>query len=82
MTTRQIWVAVVAALLLGVTVDLVLDASRPGLIAGIGFFGCVGMVLGTKWLGRTLLQRPDTYWAETDRPEARSETHLTETDDA
>jgi hypothetical protein len=61
------------AFVLSIGADLILGASRPGLIAGIGFFGCVGMVFGAKWLGKALLGRPESYWAETDQPEVHEE---------
>jgi hypothetical protein len=33
--------------------------SVPGYSAIIGLFGCIVVVLLSKWLGRTLLQRPE-----------------------
>ena len=71
--TRHVVALVVVAFVLGIGADLILGASRPGLVAGIGFFGCVGMVFGAKWLGKALLARPESYWAETDQPEVHEE---------
>jgi hypothetical protein len=70
---RLVGALVAVALALSVAIDVALGASRPGLIAAIGFFGCVGMILGAKWLGKALLARPESYWAETDQPEVRDD---------
>lgn len=75
MSHRATWVAVVVAFVVSIGTDLALGATRPGLIAGIGFFGCVGLILGSKWLGKTLLSRPDAYWAETDQPDEKPDDH-------
>ena len=71
--TRHVLVLVVVTFVLGIGADLALGASRPGLIAGIGFLGCVAMIYGAKWLGKALLSRPESYWAETDQPEVHDE---------
>lgn len=71
--TRHVLVLVVVAFVFGVGADLALGASRPGLIAGIGFLGCVAMIYGAKWLGKTLLSRPESYWADTGQPEVQEE---------
>lgn len=58
---------VVAALVVGVGADLAVGASMPGQTAATGFLGCGVIVLASKWLGRALLQRPETYYEHLDR---------------
>jgi hypothetical protein len=48
----------------GLAADLLLDRAYPGLTASLGFGGCLLIVLCSKWLGHSLLQRPDTYYAD------------------
>ena len=75
MSYRTTWMAVIVAFAVSLATDLALGASRPGLIASLGFFGCVGLILGSKWLGKALLSRPDAYWADTDQPDEKPDTH-------
>jgi hypothetical protein len=73
MTARTIWIVTGVLAAAGVLADLALDASRPGLAIAIGFGGCWLIVIGSKWLGFRLLQRPEAYYAATDHPEVRDD---------
>jgi uncharacterized membrane protein len=64
---RVVW-ALAGVLLLLVVLEAVLIPhtgpvfpwhSVPGYSAMIGLFGCIIVVLLSKWLGRTFLQRPE-----------------------
>jgi hypothetical protein len=66
---KRILLITAAAFAVGLTLDLVLDRAYPGLTAALGFGGCLAIVLGSKWLGHSLLQRPETYYTEPE-PEA------------
>jgi len=54
----------IAAFAVGLVADLVVGASVPGLTAVIGFGGCALIVLASKWLGKSLLQRPEAYYEQ------------------
>jgi hypothetical protein len=63
---RRVGLVTAAAFVVGLAADLVVGAAYPGLTAGIGFVGCVVLILASKWLGHAILQRPETYYAEPD----------------
>jgi hypothetical protein len=63
---RRVLLLSAAAFLVGLTADFVVGATYPGLTAAIGFLGCGVIVLGSKWLGHALLQRPESYYADPD----------------
>jgi hypothetical protein len=56
------WALIVVAAVVAVAVDLAVGASIPGLTATIGFAGCAVIILASKWLGRSLLQRPEVFY--------------------
>ncbi len=59
--------AVVTACLaaVAVLVDVLVDTSHvPGYSAAIGLFGCILIVLVSKWLGTVLIQRPEDHWPD------------------
>lgn len=67
----RIGVIVAVAAMVAVGLDLVFEASMPGVTAALGFVGGVVIILGSKWLGTQLLQQPEASGAETDHPEVR-----------
>jgi hypothetical protein len=71
MSSLRLWLITFVALAVAVATDLALGTSPPGWVAVLGFGGCWLIVVGSKWFGKRLLQRPEAYWAETDHPEVR-----------
>jgi hypothetical protein len=63
---KRILLLAAVAFAVGLAADLVVGATYPGLTAGLGFVGCGVIVLGSKWLGHSLLQRPEAYYADPD----------------
>lgn len=61
---RRIWVATAAVFAVAVVADLLLGARRPGLTAALGLFGCLAIILVSKWLGKVLLQREERYYGD------------------
>lgn len=56
---------IVALFALGTTVDVVVGFSPfPGYGAAIGLFGCIAIVVVSKWLGSALLERPEDYYPD------------------
>ena len=62
----MIKVALIISVVLGVIsilVDwLVMGRSIPGLDAALGFFGCIAIILISKWLGKKVIQRRADYY--------------------
>jgi hypothetical protein len=59
-----LWVLVAAALAAGVASDVVFGATTVGLTALTGLGGCVLLIVGSKALGKHLLQRPEDYYPQ------------------
>lgn len=50
---------------LGTIVDVFIGYSPfPGYGAAIGLFGCLAIVVVSKWLGAELLDRPEDYYPD------------------
>ena len=75
MSTKGLVVLGGVLLVVGVAVDVAVGSSPVGFSAGVGLFGSAGLILGSKWLGRVLLSRPEAYYPDTDEPEAKSGDH-------
>lgn len=55
---------------LGTAIDVALGASPfPGYGATIGLFGCIVIVVVSKWLGTVLLERPEDYYPQEAPPD-------------
>lgn len=68
------WGLAVAALALSVALDFVVpkEGGGPvwwhrGFFAWFGFAGCVLIIVGSKFLGKRWLDRPEDYWDREDR---------------
>lgn len=74
MTRRPALVITAVAFVAGVVVDVAIGATSPfpGYPAAIGLFGCIAIIIVSKWLGKLLLQRPEDYYPE-DAPADRQE---------
>ena len=70
MSTRTLVGGALVLLVLGALVDIALGSSPVGFSAAVGLFGSAALVVGSKWLGRHLLSRPEAYYAATDEPSA------------
>lgn len=64
-----VWIAAAVLLALSVAADFLVgkEAGGPwwahrGFFAWFGFVGCVVIVVGSKLLGRWLLERPEDYY--------------------
>jgi hypothetical protein len=56
---------IVVALVVGVPLDLWHGYSPfPGYGALLGIVGTTVLVFGSKWLGQTLIQRPEDYYPD------------------
>lgn len=63
MKRRAAWIVTASAFVGAIAVDRVVGTSHvPGYSAAIGFAGCVGIILVSKWLGKILIQRPEDYY--------------------
>jgi hypothetical protein len=83
--SRRNWLLFGAALALSLLAEFVLPITHEGedhwwyhvpfFWAIFGFAGCVIIVLGSKWLGQTFLDRPEGYYdeEELELPENRPE---------
>ncbi|GAB4243687.1 MAG: hypothetical protein Kow00129_03020 [Thermoleophilia bacterium] len=70
--SRRNWVLFILALAGAVLAEFVLPLEHHGkdyfwlhipvFWALFGFFGCVLIVVASKWLGRNLLDRPEEYY--------------------
>jgi hypothetical protein len=72
MSTRRLVALAAALLVIGVVIDVAVGSSPVGFSAGVGLFGSATLILGSKWLGRVLLSRPEAYYADTDEPESKA----------
>lgn len=54
------------ALAAAVAYDLTMGEVHyfPGYAASIGFFGCIAIIVVSKWLGHAFLQRPENYYPD------------------
>jgi peptidoglycan/LPS O-acetylase OafA/YrhL len=59
-------VVTAVAFVAGVGVDLLIGDVHyfPGYAATIGLVGCVVIVLASKWLGKALIQRPESHYPD------------------
>lgn len=62
--TTGLWVAVAVAAVAGITADVIIGTYTTGLMMGIGFLGCVALILGAKGLQRRVLKRPEDYYQQ------------------
>lgn len=63
MNRRLPLVATAVALVVGLLADLGTGYSAfPGYAAALGLGGCTVIIIGSKWLGKRFLQRPETYY--------------------
>ncbi|MFU8841723.1 MAG: hypothetical protein ACNA8R_13545 [Nitriliruptoraceae bacterium] len=61
--TRRALVPIAVLFVLGTAADLLIGYSPfPGYGAAIGLFGCIAIVIISKWLGEVLLNRPESYY--------------------
>ncbi len=57
---------------LGIGLDLVIDYSPfPGYGVVIGLLGCMAIIIGSKWVGKLLLDRPRDYYADDAAPDVQ-----------
>ena len=62
---RTALVVTALALAVGISLDVVTDAKNfPGYAASIGLFGCIFIVVVSKWFGRFLSRPEDLYPGE------------------
>ena len=59
---KRVWPVAGVALLAGVVADLLVGADLPGFIAAFSFVGCIVIIIGSKRLGKLLLQRREDYY--------------------
>jgi hypothetical protein len=61
-----------AALVLSIAVDLVVGYSPyPGYGASLGLGGCIGIIVISKWIGKTFLDRPEDYYVDDAPPDVQ-----------
>lgn len=59
-----------AALVVSVAVDLLVGYSPfPGYGASLGLGGCIGIIVISKWIGKTFLERPEDYYVDDAPPD-------------
>jgi hypothetical protein len=69
---QRIWLVTGVALVVVLVLDLVVQYARfPGWGALLGFGGCYLLVYVAKWLGTTVVQRGDTYYADDQVPDVQ-----------
>ena len=74
MSPRRIWLVSAIGLALVVGLDLVVQYARfPGYGAVLGFAGCFVLVHVAKFLGRTVVQRPERYYPEDAIPDVQDD---------
>lgn len=62
------------ALVISVVVDALVGYSRfPGYGAAIGLGGCVAIILVSKWIGTTFLERPEDYYPDDVAPNVQED---------
>jgi hypothetical protein len=67
---KGFWFVTIAALVVIVIADLLLGVQPPGLVAVFSFAGCAVIIVGSKWLGKRFIQRPEDYYrTQTTLPE-------------
>jgi hypothetical protein len=71
--TNWLWMLALVWAALNVVADMVVGASPPGLTVAIGFIGCFLIVYFAKWIGTSLLQRPEGYYEELEGAPTSSE---------
>ena len=68
--TRRALAPIAVLFVLGVALDVVIGYSPfPGYGAAIGLFGCIAIVVISKWLGETFLNRPESYYPTENPPD-------------
>jgi hypothetical protein len=56
----------------GIGLDLVIGYSPfPGYGVVIGLLGCMAIIIGSKWVGKLLLDRPRDYYADDAAPDVQ-----------
>ena len=69
---RPAWIGVAVALVASVWLELAFHGEGhhggwhaiPSFDFWFGLAGCVAIVLGSKWLGKHFLQRPEDYYGD------------------
>lgn len=59
---RRLWAVAGIAFLAGVVADALVGAELPGFIAAFSFLGCILIIVGSKRLGKLMLQRREDYY--------------------
>jgi hypothetical protein len=62
--TTWLWILVLVWAALNIAADVTVGVAAPGMTVAIGFVGCFLIVYFAKWIGTTLLQRPDGYYEQ------------------
>jgi hypothetical protein len=69
-TTSRLVTITVVLFVVGVAADLVIGYSPvPGYGAAIGLFGCLGLILLAKRLGKWLVDAPEDFYPEETPPD-------------
>jgi hypothetical protein len=69
---RLALIVTAVAVPLGIGLDLVLDYSPyPGYGASIGLLGCIAIIIGSKWVGKLLLDRPPDHYPDDAAPDVQ-----------
>lgn len=73
--SRRALAVTVVALALMVVLDLIRGDTSPipGYYAAIGLFGCVAIILVSKWIGKRLLQRREDYYPLDEPPDVQED---------
>ena len=62
----------VGTLVLSIVLDIVFQlgygafwwSKVPGFFAVFGFIGCIAIILGSKWMGKSWLQKKEDYYSD------------------
>jgi hypothetical protein len=69
---RLALIVTAVAVPLGIGLDLIIDYSPyPGYGVSIGLLGCIAIIIGSKWVGKSLLDRPRDYYADDAAPDVQ-----------
>jgi len=68
---RRALIVTGALFALGILVDVLTGAKGPfpGYAASIGLFGCIVIIIGSKWLGKLFIQAPEDYYPDDTPPD-------------
>lgn len=71
MKNRRALLVTAVLLVVGILVDVVTgaDSAFPGYAASIGLFGCIVIIIGSKWLGKLFIQAPEDYYPQDTPPD-------------